>query len=74
MKTAIVIGSGLGGLEVALILLRHGYEVTVLEKGRQAGGCLQSFVRDGRRFDTGFHYVGGLGEGEPLGRCLPISV
>ena len=66
MKTAIVIGSGLGGLEVALILLRHGYEVTVLEKGRQAGGCLQSFVRDGRRFDTGFHYVGGLGEDEPL--------
>jgi all-trans-retinol 13,14-reductase len=66
MRSAIVIGSGLGGLECALVLLRHGYGVTVLEKGRQAGGCLQTFVRGGRRFDTGFHYVGGLGPGEPL--------
>ena len=67
---AIVIGSGLGGLECALELARHGHEVTVLEKGRQAGGCLQTFSREGYRFDTGFHYVGGLAPGEPLHRIF----
>ena len=63
MSEAVIIGSGLGGLECGLLLARSGYRVTVLEKGRQAGGCLQTFVRGGRRFDTGFHYVGGLGPG-----------
>ena len=66
MSDALVIGSGLGGLECGLLLARSGYRVTVLEKGRQAGGCLQTFVRSGQRFDTGFHYVGGLGPGESL--------
>ncbi len=66
MSEAVIIGSGLGGLECGLLLARSGYRVTVLEKGRQAGGCLQTFVRGGRRFDTGFHYVGGLGPGESL--------
>ena len=71
MASAIVIGSGLGGLECGVILARHGFEVTVLEQERQIGGSLQTFVRkgsDGRThsFDTGFHYVGGLEPGQPL--------
>lgn len=65
-QRAIVIGAGLGGLQCACILARNGYDVTVLEKGIQAGGCLQSFKRSGTLFDTGFHYVGGLGKGEVL--------
>ena len=70
-KTAAIIGSGLGGLECALILARRGYAVTVLEKHpTRAGGCLQSFVRAGKTFDTGVHYVGGLGEGESLNRLF----
>ena len=63
---AVIIGGGLGGLECGLILQRNGYEVTVLERNSQLGGCLQSFSRGGCVFDTGFHYAGGLGEGEPL--------
>ncbi len=66
MKKAVIIGSGLGGLECGVILSREGYDVTVLEKGLQAGGCLQGFTRGGFRFDTGFHYVGGIEEGGPL--------
>ena len=31
-----------------------------------AGSCVQSFVRHGFHFDTGLHYIGGLGSGEPL--------
>ena len=63
----IIIGSGLGGLECGYILAKKGFEVTVLERQRQIGGCLQSFHRGSTEFDTGMHYVGSLGEGEALG-------
>lgn len=43
MDRAIIIGSGLGGLECGFILAKHGYEVTVLEQGKHIGGCLQTF-------------------------------
>lgn len=62
----IVIGSGLGGLECAYILAKNGMKVCVLEQHHSIGGCLQTFKRGGAVFDTGFHYVGGLGEGESL--------
>ena len=66
MGRAVIIGSGLGGLECGLILARNGWDVTVLEQGARIGGCLQSFRRGEAEFDTGFHHVGGLGEGENL--------
>ena len=66
MKKAVVIGSGLGGLQCGVILSKEGYKVTVLEKEIQAGGYLQGFRRGGFNFDTGFHYVGGIEEGGPL--------
>jgi len=69
-KSVIVIGAGLGGLLCGKILSQHGFQVTILEQGAQAGGALQSFVREGIRFDTGFHSVGGLGPGEPLERIF----
>lgn len=65
-RKAIIIGSGLGGLESAFILAKHGYEVTVLEQDKHIGGCLQTFRREGLLFDTGFHYLGGLDEGQSL--------
>ncbi len=64
----VVAGSGLGGLVSALILAKEGYSVCVLEKNNQFGGNLQVFVRDKTIFDTGIHYIGGLGEGENLNR------
>jgi len=62
----VIIGSGLGGLECAHILSKAGMSVLLLERGTQAGGCLQSYRRLGLAFDTGFHYVGGLDEGQSL--------
>ena len=70
MSDAVIIGSGLGGLLSGVILSRAGYRVTVLEKAAQPGGCLQSFVREGLRFETGFHSVAGLEEGGPLERIF----
>ena len=66
MESVIIIGSGLGGLECGYILAKNGFQVTVLEHDSCIGGCLQTFRRGSAQFDTGFHYVGGLGEGQSL--------
>ena len=70
MKEVVIIGSGLGGLSCGVILVKNGYHVTVLEQGAQAGGCLQCFVRDGAKFETGMHFIGSAAEGQTLNRLL----
>lgn len=62
----VIIGSGLGGLVCANILVREGQKVLVLEKNQQFGGNLQTFSRDKTIFDTGVHYIGGLAPGQNL--------
>jgi all-trans-retinol 13,14-reductase len=69
-KHVIIIGSGLGGLACGYILARNGYRVTVLEKNAQPGGCLQTFVRNGVKFETGMHYIGSVEEGQTLYRLF----
>lgn len=66
----IVVGAGLGGLECAYMLSKMGKSVLVLEADALIGGCLQTFRRAGHTFDTGFHYVGGLDEGQMLNRLF----
>lgn len=61
-----IIGSGLSGLVCGYILSKEGYKVCVLEKNKQVGGCLQTFVRDKCIFDVGVHYIGGLDKGQSL--------
>ena len=53
MKSAIIIGSGLGGLSTALRLNSLGYKVTVLEKNPAPGGRLNQLKKDGFTFDVG---------------------
>jgi len=62
----LIIGSGMGGLVCADILGREGYKVCVLEKNKQIGGSLQTYVRDKVIFDSGVHYLGGLSKGQNL--------
>ena len=62
----IVIGGGFGGLTCALALAKAGKRVLVLEQSPVLGGAFQSFRRRGRILDTGFHFVGGAGEGEVM--------
>lgn len=66
MDSVIIIGSGLGGLISGAILSKSGYRVTILEKHRVAGGCLQDFRRDGVTFNTGMHYIGSFDKGQTL--------
>ena len=61
MWEAIVIGSGIGGLAAAASLARCGRRVLVLEQHHTAGGLTQTFERQGWRFATGVHYIGGVG-------------
>lgn len=62
----VIIGSGLGGLLCGSILSKEGYSVSVLEKNRQIGGCLQVFARKGKIFNTGLNYTEGLEKGQIL--------
>ena len=62
----VIIGSGLGGLQCGYILSQEGYNVCVLEKNSQLGGCLQTFRRNNTIFDTGMHYIGSMDDGQIL--------
>ena len=62
----IIIGSGMGGLVCGNLLSLEGLKVCVLEKNRQIGGSLQTYVRDRVIFDSGVHYLGGLDKGQNL--------
>ncbi|NLA93662.1 MAG: NAD(P)/FAD-dependent oxidoreductase [Bacteroidales bacterium] len=69
-RKCVIIGAGLGGLSCGAILARHGFEVTVLEQERKVGGCLQTFVREGVKFETGMHFIGSAARGEILDTML----
>jgi phytoene desaturase len=53
MKSAIVIGAGVGGIATAARLAKHGYDVTVLEKTERPGGRASVIQDQSFTFDTG---------------------
>ena len=69
-RRCVIIGSGLGGLSCGVILAMNGYDVTILEKGSQVGGCLQCFTRRGTKFETGMHFIGSADEDQTLYKLL----
>lgn len=69
-KKVVIIGGGMGGLVTACTLSYFGFEVVVLDMNKQLGGTLQTYARDKHVFDSGVHYIGGLGEGENLNRIF----
>lgn len=62
----LIIGSGIGGLSMAIILAKLGFDVTVLEKNRHPGGVMRSYTRDGIDCAVGIHYLGSLDKGQIL--------
>lgn len=52
-KSAVVIGSGAGGLASALLLQSKGWQVTLLERNEKPGGKLGLYEESGFKFDTG---------------------
>lgn len=53
IKSAVVVGAGLGGISAALRLKAKGYDVTLLDKLDQLGGRARVFKQDGFTFDGG---------------------
>lgn len=66
----VVVGAGVAGMTTALLLARRGERVTLVEAAPRCAPLIRGFRRHGVAFDTGFHYAGGLGPGEPLERLL----
>lgn len=54
---AIIIGSGVGGLGLAVLLAKVGKKVLVLEQHSKAGGCCHTFSEKGFEFDVGESFL-----------------
>lgn len=52
-KSVIVIGSGFAGLSAASFMAKQGWQVTVIEKNKTAGGRARQLKEDGFTFDMG---------------------
>jgi all-trans-retinol 13,14-reductase len=61
-----VIGGGVSGMTAAIIMASEGYRTVLLETSHNTAPTIRGFKRGNLFFDTGFHYTGGLNEGEPL--------
>lgn len=68
----LVIGAGIGGLTAAALLLKQGWQVTVLEAGNYPGGCAASFSHKGFRFEAGATLAGGFDSSGPHTRVAEI--
>lgn len=68
----VVVGGGVGGLSAGIVLGLLGYSVTIVEKNPEAGGLMRSYLRAGFDCPVGVHYVGALGDAEPLGRMFSL--
>ena len=62
----IVVGGGIAGLTAALSLAHKGKDVLLFEKNDRCGGLMNSFARDGFRFEGGARALVNAGLVKPL--------
>ncbi len=62
MQKVVIIGGGVSGLTAGIFALKQGYDVTIYEKGNQAGGNLTSWTRDNITIDGCIHWLTGTNE------------
>jgi phytoene dehydrogenase-like protein len=62
----VIVGGGIAGLTSAAYLSRAGQKVLLIEKNKECGGLVNSFTRDGFRFDAGVRAL------EDAGIILPM--
>ena len=49
----IVVGGGIAGLTAAAYVARSGQKTLLIEKNRELGGLVNTFARNGFRFEAG---------------------
>lgn len=62
----VIVGGGVAGMTTAILLRKAGHSVALVEAFPLLAPTIRGFRRRGVQFDTGLHYVGGLGDGDPL--------
>jgi phytoene dehydrogenase-like protein len=65
-KDIIVVGGGLAGLTAALSLAHKGKDVLLIEKNEYCGGLMNSFAREGFRFEGGARALVNAGLVKPM--------
>jgi all-trans-retinol 13,14-reductase len=68
----VVVGAGISGLSAGIFFAGLGRRVTVVDSHALPGGYLQSFSRNGARFEVGFHHLGASLPGEIFARYLTL--
>lgn len=67
-----IVGGGLGGLALAALAQRAGWNVVLLEAHTHLGGCAGWYRRGAYTFDVGATALMGLKPDEPLGQLLRL--
>jgi all-trans-retinol 13,14-reductase len=69
---AIIIGSGISGLTMALILAKQGKKVAVFERDREIAPLIRPYFRKGCECSPGLHISGWMDEGEVIASFFVI--
>ena len=72
--STIIVGGGIAGLTAAAYLSRAGRKTLLIEKNRECGGLVNSFVRDGFTFDAGIRALEDAGIIRPMLEELGIEL
>jgi phytoene dehydrogenase-like protein len=70
----IIVGGGIAGLTSAAYLSAPGQKVLLIEKNRECGGLVNSFIRDGFHFDAGVRALEDAGIIFPMLKDLGIHL
>jgi phytoene dehydrogenase-like protein len=70
----IIVGGGIAGLTSTAYLSRAGQKVLLIEKNRECGGLINSFIRDGFHFDAGVRALEDAGIIFPMLKDLGIHL
>ena len=68
MQKVVIVGGGIAGLSAGIYARKCGFDVTVLESNRIAGGNCTSWKRKGYLFEGGMHWLTGSSEKEVLNK------
>lgn len=73
-KDIIVAGGGIAGLTAALSLAQRGRDVLLIEKNESCGGLMNTFERDGFRFEAGARALVNAGLVKPLIKEFALDI